>query len=164
MIDCSLPLSAKIFDHFQILILWFWGKELTASLSYVRKIIKDPSLEKVCYWPEKVEIGCIISIIQNSLTYPLVQVRSKEHPRNFTKRIASPLFRSFCALPPIMQVIRDLTTDLICLDYVDRSILVTFVGRNAWDLQEVLCKFSHVLLLVSLSNRGHFTASFACVP
>ena len=64
-----------------------------------------------------------------------------------------------------MQVVRDLTTDLICLDYVDRSIfrhMLRFVGRNAGpgDLQEVICKFSHVLLLVSLSNRGALRCIF----
>ena len=57
MINCSLPLSAKIFDPFEIPILWFWGKELTSSLFYVRNIIKNSSWVKVCHWPKKVEIG-----------------------------------------------------------------------------------------------------------
>ena len=66
-------------------------------------------------------------------------------------------FETIFALPPIVQVARDLTTDLICLDYVDRSILrqvLRFVSKNAGpgDLLEVLCKFSHVLLFVSLSH------------
>ena len=56
-----------------------------------------------------------------------------------------------------MQVARDLSSNLICLDYADRFIfghMLRFVGRNAGpgDLQEVRSKFSHFLLLVSLSN------------
>ena len=95
----------------------------------------------------------------------LVQVRSGEHPRNSFKRRVSPLFRSFCALPPLVQVSKDLTTDLICFDYIDRYIfrhMLRFFGRNAGlgNLQEALCKFSHVFLLVSLSNRGALLCIF----
>jgi len=70
-------------------------------------------LFKLCTFDPIVHI-----IIQNSSHRPLVQVKIGEHPRNSTKRRASPLLRSFCALPPVVQVARDLTTDMICLDYV----------------------------------------------
>ena len=44
------------------------------------------------------------SIIQNSSPYPLVQVRSGEHPCNSTKRRYSLLFWSFYPLPRVVQV------------------------------------------------------------
>ena len=169
MIDCSLPLSAKIFNPFQIPILWFWGKELRASLFYVRNIIKDPSRERECgiqmvpspdckpdmeatslnritpasvafFWKYEAWhylvwtthgfcwlmpdifllklctfYQIVHCIIQNLSPRPMVQVRSGEHPRNSTKRKTSPLFRSFWALPPVVQVVRDLTIDLFGL-------------------------------------------------
>jgi len=69
-------------------------------------LIRGIFLLKVCTFDPIVH-----SIIQNSSPYPLVQVRSGEHRAYF-------LFRSFCVLPPVVQVARDLKVGLTFLEFL----------------------------------------------
>jgi len=102
-------------------VTFFWKYEawhyLTGTTHGFCWLMQDIFLLKLCTCNSIVH-----SIIQNSSLCHLVKVSSGEHPRNSTKRKAASLFRSFCALQPVVMVTRDLTTDLIYLNYVDRFI------------------------------------------
>ena len=129
---------------------FFWKYEAWHYLAGTTRgfcwLMRDIFLLKLCTFDPIVH-----NIIQNSSICSLVQVRSGKHSRNSTFVSKLLRFTTGC--------------DFICLDYVDRSIfcnMLRFVGRNAGprDLQEVICKLSHVLLLVLLSNGGELHCIF----
>ena len=135
-------------------VAFFWKYEAWHYVAWTTHgfcwLMRSIFLLKLCTFDQIVH-----SVIQNSSPCSLVHVQSEKHHHNSTKCRALPLFQSFCVLPQVVRVARNIITELICLDYVDRSIfchMLQFIGRNAGpgDMQKCLYKFSHVLLFVSL--------------